>query len=212
MWDNVTEIKLKILGRVYGSKIQKVSRCRPAVSNETIPVTRQGFLFTKVAPVESITDIVLLDFWLMLLSWMFISSYTTILSALLNVYFILHYHFIFFSGYDIRMSLYDFWLINGPSIKYVHNWREVSSKMWTVAYRGRRCHVRTCTVSFHFLALSYIVTCFICRNLTLTFFVKKGCVLQKPLFLNMTVWWGSMSRRGRSRGGEREHWWATFIW
>ena len=58
----MTEIKLKILGRVYGSKIQKVSRCRPAVSNETIPVTRQGFLFTKVAPVESITDIVLLDF------------------------------------------------------------------------------------------------------------------------------------------------------
>ena len=34
--------------------------------------------FTKVAPVQGITDIVLLDFWLMMLSWMFISPYITI--------------------------------------------------------------------------------------------------------------------------------------
>ena len=32
-----------------------------------------GFFFTKVAPVQNITDIVLLDFWLILLSWMLIS-------------------------------------------------------------------------------------------------------------------------------------------
>ena len=37
----------------------------------------QEFFFTKIAPVESITDVVLLDFLLMLLSGMFISSYTT---------------------------------------------------------------------------------------------------------------------------------------
>ena len=47
-------------------------------SNENILATRQKFFFRKVAPVQSITDIVLLDFWLMLLSWMFISFYTTI--------------------------------------------------------------------------------------------------------------------------------------
>ena len=47
-------------------------------SNENILVTRQKFFFRKVAPVQSITDIVLLDFWLVLPSWMFISFYTTI--------------------------------------------------------------------------------------------------------------------------------------
>ena len=61
----------------YGSKIQKVSWCRIAVSKETIIATRQEFFFTKVTLVQSITDIVLLVFWLMLLSWIFISSYTT---------------------------------------------------------------------------------------------------------------------------------------
>ena len=37
----------------------------------------QEFFFTKVAPIQNITDIVLLDFWLMLVSWMFVSPYTT---------------------------------------------------------------------------------------------------------------------------------------
>ena len=62
----------------YDSKIRKVSRCRPTLSNETILATRQEFFFSKVAPAQSITDIVLLGFWLMLFSWTFISSYTTI--------------------------------------------------------------------------------------------------------------------------------------
>ena len=46
----------------YDSKIRKVSRCRPTVSNETILATKQEPFFTKVASVQSITDIVLLDF------------------------------------------------------------------------------------------------------------------------------------------------------
>ena len=58
--------------------VWKLSRCRTAASNDTILATRQEFFFTKVAPVQSITDIILFDFWLMLLSWMFISSYTAI--------------------------------------------------------------------------------------------------------------------------------------
>ena len=45
------------------------------VSNETILATKQEFFFTKVAPVQSITDFVLLDFWLILLPGMFISSF-----------------------------------------------------------------------------------------------------------------------------------------
>ena len=37
------------------------------VSNETIPATKQEFFFTKLAPVQNITDIVLLGFPLILL-------------------------------------------------------------------------------------------------------------------------------------------------
>ena len=53
--------------------------------------------------------------------------------GMLNVYFILHYHLFFckeiyffeclyFSKYDIRMSLYVFWLLKVSSIKYVRSW------------------------------------------------------------------------------------------
>ena len=59
----------------YGSKIRKVSRWRPTALNETILTSMDKCFFTKVAPAQSITDIVLL-----------------INAALLNVYFILHYH------------------------------------------------------------------------------------------------------------------------
>ena len=46
----------------YGSKIRKVIRCRHAVLTEIIVATRQEIFFTKVAPVQTITDIVLLVF------------------------------------------------------------------------------------------------------------------------------------------------------
>ena len=48
------------------------------VSNETILATKQEFFFTKVALVQSITEIVLLGFSLILLPGMFISYYTVI--------------------------------------------------------------------------------------------------------------------------------------
>ena len=35
----------------YGIKIQKVSKCRPTVSNETIRATKQEFFLTKLDPV-----------------------------------------------------------------------------------------------------------------------------------------------------------------
>ena len=48
----------------YSSKMQKVSRCRPKVSNKMFLATRQEFITTKVPPVQSITDIVsLLDYY-----------------------------------------------------------------------------------------------------------------------------------------------------
>ena len=67
-------------------------------------------------------------------SWHWIISFL-IIASLLNVYFILHYHsffcenlylleYLYFSEYDIWMSLYVFfWLRKGSSIKYATgNW------------------------------------------------------------------------------------------
>ena len=71
----------------YGSKIRNVRRCRSTVSNETILATKQDFFFTKVSSVQSITDILLLGFWLTLLPWMFILSYTTIYFFVKNLFF-----------------------------------------------------------------------------------------------------------------------------
>ena len=59
-YDNAINVIIS-LGR-YGSKIRKVSRWRPIVSNETILTTKLEFFFTKVVLVQSITDILLLGF------------------------------------------------------------------------------------------------------------------------------------------------------
>ena len=75
-YNNVINVRISLGG--YGSKIQKVSRCRSSVSDETILATKLEFFFTKVVSVQSITDIVILNFWLILLPWMLISSYTAI--------------------------------------------------------------------------------------------------------------------------------------
>ena len=57
------------------------------VSNETILATKQEFLFTKVAPVESIIGIALLGFSLILLPGMFIFYYTIIYFFVNNFFF-----------------------------------------------------------------------------------------------------------------------------
>ena len=122
----------------------------------TILVTKQEFFFTRVAPIQSITDIVILAFWLILLPWMFISSYTTIY-FFVKIFF---FECLYFSEYDIRMFLFAFWLRNRPSIKYVRNWGNGggSSKICTGAYRGRGVSCLTCTYAlslFLFMFLSY---------------------------------------------------------
>ena len=96
-----------------GLKYGKKSTWRPTVSNETILETDQDIVFTKVAPVQSITDIILLGFWLMLLPWMFVSYCTTIYFFVKNFLF----ECLYFSEYDIRMFLFVFSLRNRPSIK-----------------------------------------------------------------------------------------------
>ena len=86
-----------------------------SIISQTILATRQEFFLTKVEFVQSITDIALLNFCLMLLSWMFILSCTTIFFFRKEIYLFKWLHI---NEYDIQMPLYVFWLRKGPSIKY----------------------------------------------------------------------------------------------
>ena len=103
---------------------------------------------------------------------MFISSCTTI-------YF---FECLYFSEYDIRMSLYVYWLKNGPSIEYVLVGDGGSSKMRTAAYRRKGCQASCVRTHLHYPFSCFwqdfclIVSCFICRNLTLLFFKKDAFV------------------------------------
>ena len=157
MRDNVTE---------SGSKIWRVSRCRSTVSNKTIPATKQGFSLTKVSPVQSITDIILLGFWLILLPWMFILSYTTI-------YFLVN---IFFSNVYISVNtIFECsYLFFGGEIGHPFNMYATGGmkggqqKCVQVRIRGEGYQVlfvRT-HLHYHFSCFCLIVSCFICRNLT----------------------------------------------
>ena len=155
---------------VYGSKIEKVSRCRPVASNETSLVTRQEFYFTNIATAQSINGIILLDFSLILLSWMFISCYTTIYVFVKkfifsNVYVPVNTMFEcldMFFGWDRGNQLSTYatcWGTDGypKCVQLVTGGRDLTSPVY----------VRTYTISFHVLEafLSYSVL-FICRNLT----------------------------------------------
>ena len=155
---------------VHGSKIQKASRCRPVASNETNLATRQEFYLTKVASVQSINGIILLDFSLILLSWMFILFYTTIYFFVIkftfpNVYVPLNTIFecldMFFS-WDRGNQLSTYATGRGTS----GHPKCVQLRTGT-GYLTPHVYVRFYTTSFHVLAafLSYIVL-FICRNLT----------------------------------------------
>ena len=75
---------------------------------------RQELFFTKIDLEQSITDIVLLDLWLMLFSWMFTSSYTII-------YFLVK-KFIFTKVYISVNTIFEYlymflgWEKEGPSV------------------------------------------------------------------------------------------------
>ena len=122
---------MKISFDAYGSKIRKVSRHKSTVLHETILATKQEFFFKKVVPVQSITDIVLLDFWLILLPWMFVSYYTTIYFFVMKFFF----ECLYFSEYDIRMFLFLLWLRNRPSISTY-----ATGEMEGVQPRGMKNH------------------------------------------------------------------------
>ena len=87
-YNNAINMRISLAG--YGFKIRKVSGCRLAVSNKTILTTKQEFFFTKVAPVQSITDILLWNFWWILLPWVFISSYASTYFFVKNFFSIIY--------------------------------------------------------------------------------------------------------------------------
>ena len=156
MWYDMTLRSSSISLDEYDSKIRKVSRCRPTVSNETILATGQGFFFTKVAPAQSITDIVLFDFWLMLFSWKFTSSYTTI-------YFFVK-AFIYLNVYISVNTIFEclYMFFGWERGHQLNIWTQLvgKSKTHTAAYKGKRC-LASClrTSLFIFLAefLSYCI-------------------------------------------------------
>ena len=132
-----------------------MSRGRPTVSNETIQATKQEFFCTKVAPIQSITDIVLLGFWLILFSWMFISSCTTI-------YFFVN---IFFSNVYISVNtifecsyLFYVWELGHPLSTWATGGMEgVIQNLYRCVQgkRGITPHVYVCTYTISFCFYIY---------------------------------------------------------
>ena len=122
----------------------------------------------------------------MLLPLMFISLYTTIYFFVKKLTF----SNIYISVNTIFEYLYMFssWERGHQLSMYATVGGMVgSSKMHTAAYRGRVCYASCVPKHLHYLLpcfLQYfylILSCLICRNLTLPLF-KKRCFCQKQLF------------------------------
>ena len=84
MWDNMTRTKCNIFGQVWLWNMESKQMQDYSII-WTIVASKQEFFFNKVAPVQSIADIVPLNFWLILLP--FISSCTTIYFFIKNIFF-----------------------------------------------------------------------------------------------------------------------------
>ena len=135
----------------YGSQIRKVSRCTPPVSNETILATRQGFFFTKVAPLQSISDIVFLDL-----------SQRKLFFRMFMFQWIWH------------SNVFTCFFVEKGAINSVHT--QLAGDPKCVKLRtvgGRGCHASCVGTRLHYLFscfwqhFCFIVSCFICRDLTL---------------------------------------------
>ena len=110
----------------------------------------------------------------MLLSWTFISSYT-------SIYFFVK-KFIFSNVYFSEDTIFDclymfFWLRKGPSIKYLRKLETdgvIQNAFSCIQEEGVSRLICTYALSlFMFWQHScFIVSCFICRNLTLPLFKK----------------------------------------
>ena len=110
-------------------------------------------------------------------------------AVLLNIYFSLHYHswfhkeiyffeYLYFSEYDIQMSLYSIGWERGHQLgTYATGGRMgVHRKCIELSSEGGgatpHVYVRTCTLFMFWQFFCLIVSYFICRNLTLPLFKK----------------------------------------
>ena len=95
MWDNVTENKFNIFGRVWLLNTETKEMQTFSIDG-TILATKHELFFTNVAPIQNITDIVLLGFL-----------------SILFLYFILYYYllfckeFIFFQMYILVNTIFE---------------------------------------------------------------------------------------------------------
>ena len=143
--------------------------------NETI-ATKQEFFLTKVAPAQSITNIVLLVFLLI----MFISSYTTIYFFVKNYFSRISANTIFACSY-----LSFGWEIGHPLRTWLEEWSD--PRCVQVHTEGEGYHASCVNLHLHYLFLCFclMVSCFICRILTLSSF-KKGALVTNYYFSPMT--------------------------
>ena len=135
----------------YGCKIRKVSSCRPAVSSKTILTTRQEFFFTKLTGF-------------------------LINAALLNVYFILHYHIffakeIYFNVYISLNTIFEclymfFGWERGHQLRTYATVGGIKGAIQN-AYSYERggvtsnVYIRTYTISFHIFGSIFVLQCII---------------------------------------------------
>ena len=86
------------------------------------------------------------------------------------------------------MFLFVFWLRKKPSIKYLHNWGNGGGhpKCAQVRTGGEGYHASCVRRHLHnlFSCFFLMVSCFICRNLTLPSF-KKGLFVRNGYFSTM---------------------------
>ena len=176
-----TSYKIKSTSEIAKRKLEEVKRKNSELKNiefHDFTVSNE-FFFTKEAPMQSITDIVLLGFSLILLPGMFISYYTIIYFFVNNFFF----ECLYFSEYDIRMFLFAFWLRNRPSIKYVRNQGNGGGH----PKGGERYHASCVRTHLHYLfsCFCHMVSCFICSNLGLRHIVQYiSAIVFKNFFWN----------------------------
>ena len=151
-------------------------------THTTTLATKYEVFFTKVTPMQGITGIALLVLWLMLLYWIFISSYT--------IYFFVKI-FIFPNVYISVNAIFE-------CLSMFFGWErdhQLSTRncwgmgvMRTAAHRGRQCHTLCVCTDLNYLVPRFwqhfclIVSCFICRNLILPY-SEKICSSETVIFL-----------------------------
>ena len=138
-----------------------MSRYRPAASYETILSTKHKFFKSSSRPKHN---------WHCIIAFL-------INPALLNVYLILHYHLFFRKELFFRMFIFQLKWYSNVFICFFWGGGELS-KMRSAAYRRREFYASCVRKHSHYLFSCFwqhfclIVSCFICRDLTLPLFKK----------------------------------------